>query len=591
MSKAAKRACYTVTAAGCLFLVIACLTCSPTEDSHRPNVVLVVVDALRPDHLGCYGYDRPTSPVIDSLASTGILFETAIAPAPWTKTSFSSFLTSLYPFQHGVVGWESIMPDSIVTLPQILRSGGYTTLAVVNMLGITDRFEVLKGFDEVSAAAKYKRDATKTTVDAIELMRNTPEPFFALIHYFDVHWPYRPPVKYVDMVQQGGGVDPLGAGPTGSRAGDRPAEGAIEREKILYDSCIRFSDDGIGGLIGFLEDAGIRERTLVIITADHGEAFWEHGVGSHGHSTHEEEIRVPLIFNCPGRYRKPLRIDVPAALVDLVPTIVGLAGVSDDHHREGRDLDLLIEQGRSERSRPNSILPVDLDLCESTLGKSLGSRCIRSVDWKLMLEPATSLVRLYSLENDPGELENLWGRAGAVGDSLLTVVRRIPGSRVNGWRLGFTGDGKSPAYAVDVHVGEGGRLRELKRLVAGGEVSIEINEDSTGFHVDVVPLKQQILLFDIDPEDAAIRMKIAGGPGMPSVIHSGVGEALPMGTSFGLTPNRAMGLPEAFDANRAQAAPGAYVWWLPGDPAGATARSTELTPEEKQRLRALGYIQ
>ncbi len=591
MPKAVKRICRTVTAAACLLLVIACITCSPTEDRQRPNIVLVVVDALRSDHLGCYGYDRPTSPVIDSLARTGVLFETAIAAAPWTKTSFSSFLTSLYPFQHGVLGWESIMPDSIVTLAQVLGPGGYTTLAVVNMLGITDRFEVLKGFDEVSAAAKYKRDAVKTTSDAIDLMRNAPEPFFALIHYFDVHWPYRPPIKYVGMVQRGDTVDPFSPGPAGNRAGDRPAEEVIEREKLLYDSCIRFSDDGIGGIVAFLEAAGMRERTLIIITADHGEAFWEHGVGSHGYSTHEEEIRVPLVFNWPGRYRKPQRLKDPAALMDLVPTIVGLAGVSDEHHREGRDLDLLIMQGRSMRSRPNSLLPADLDLCESTLAKSPGSRCIRSIDWKLMLEPATSLVWLYNLKDDPGELVNLWGRAGAVGDSLLAVLQGIPGSRISGWRLGFTGDGKGPAYAVDVHVDESARLTKLDRLVAGGDLSVEINEDSTGFHADVVALKQQILLFDVDPEDAGIRLKIVGGPGMAPVIHSGVGEVLPMGTGLRLTPKLAMGLPGAFDADRGRAEAGAYVWWLPGEKAGATARSTELSPEEKQRLRALGYIQ
>jgi hypothetical protein len=208
-----------------------------------------------------------------------------------------------------------------------------------------------------------------------------------------------------------------------------------------------------------------------------------------------------------------------------------------------------------------------------------------------MLEPATSLVWLYNLESDPGELVNLWGRVGTDGDSLLPLLQQIPGSRINGWRLGFTGDGKDPAYAVDVLVGDGARLTELKRLVAGGQLSVEINEDSTGFHADVVALKQQILLFDIYPEDAGIRMKIAGGPGMPSVIHSGLGEALPMGTSLSLTAKMAMGLPEAFDANRVRAEPGAYVWWLPGDETGASARSTELTPEEIQRLRALGYIQ
>jgi choline-sulfatase len=588
VSKTTRGMLQRLVAAGCVSVVILTFACSVSEDSQPPNVVLVVVDALRPDHLGCYGYDHPTSPVIDSLAGTGVLFEAAITQAPWTKTSFSSFLTSLYPFEHGVVDWESIMPDSIVTLPQVLGAGGYTTLAVVNMLGITDRFEVLKGFDDVSAAAKYKRDAVGTTADAIELIGTAPQPFFAMIHYFDVHWPYRPPIKYVDMVRHGSTVDLFGEGRAVNRAGERPSDEAIEREELLYDSCIRFSDDGIGGLIEFLDKSGLRDNTLVIITADHGEAFWEHGVGSHGHSTHEEEIRVPLIFNCPGLYREPKRIRVPVALIDLVPTIVGLAGVPDNHRREGRDLDLLVREGRDRRSRPKSFLPADLELCESTLAKSPGSKCIRAADWKLMIEPATALVRLYDLVHDPGELVNLWGKAGHIGDSLLTYAERVPGSRINGWRLAFTGDGTGPAYNVDVQLDEGARLKKLDRLVAGGDLSVDINGDSSGFHAEVVPFEQQILLFDVGPENTAIRLKIAGGSA--SVIHSGV-EELPMDAGLRLTTDRAMGLPKAFEARRIQASPGAYVWWLPGGAAGAKARSADLTPEEKQRLKALGYIQ
>jgi arylsulfatase A-like enzyme len=556
-------------------------------------VVLIVIDALRPDHLGCYGHERPTSPVIDALAANSILFETAISAAPWTKTSFSSFLTSLYPFQHGVGGWSQIMPDSIVTLPEVLGEHGYSTMAVINMLGITGRFKVLKGIDEVSAAAKYKRDATKATSDAIEIMSKAEPPFFILIHYYDVHWPYRPPAKYVDMIRIGDDIDPFAVKDAVQRSGlERPPQEMIDREILLYDACIRYTDTEIGEVLDFLDGAGLRDETVVIITSDHGEAFWEHGAGSHGWTVHDEEIKVPLIFNNRSLYPTARRIDEQVSLLDLVPTITEIAGASDSHHREGRDLGPLIRKGAFEPA-PGRFLPTDLDLAESTLKKTPDTRGIRSQDWKIILEPATSLVQLYNLRDDPEEADNLWGRAGAIGDSLAAMAQQIPGSSLNGWRVGFTGAGSITAsFRVEVEVEEGHKLTGVEKLVVGAGEAIRLSDDRTAFHFGIRPWQQQIVLFDTEPPRARIRFDISGsGKELGDVVYTGIRGTVPLGKAFTLDRDAAFGTPEVLDTNRRAGLPGVYVWWLPGGKATVARETTELTPEEIQRLKALGYIQ
>ncbi len=573
-----------------LVLLAAAISCSESRRLEKPNVVLIVIDALRPDHLGCYGYERPTSPTIDELARSGVLFETALAAAPWTKSSFASFLTSLYPFQHGVTGWESVLPDTIVTVAELLRDQGYGTMAIVNMLGITDRFKVLKGFEEVDAAAKYKRDAAKATSDAIDLMAQASSPFFILIHYFDVHWPYRPPVRYLDLVGRDSGIDALASrGMQRTSDFQRPPDDVVQRDELLYDACIRYTDDGVARIVEFLKESGIRGNTVLIITADHGEAFWEHGVGSHGHSVYDEEIRVPLIFNYGSAYPKPRRITSQVSLMDLVPTIVELAGVSDGHHREGRDLNLLINTEVSRRPE-GSFLPPDLDLCESTLRKSPDTKGIRSQDWKIMIEPATALVKLYDLNQDPAETTEIWARRGPMADSLFKLIRNVPGSSVNGWRLAFTGAADA-AYEANVNVGPGHRIVKVDRLVAGGEFVLEVAGDSTSLHLEVVPKLQQVVLFDTEPQDADVRFDIRTSGAPPEDAYVGRRGTRPIDRQFDLTNKDALGCPDAFDLNRLARRRGVYIWWLPGMRATAAGESATLTPEERNRLKALGYIQ
>jgi hypothetical protein len=370
----------------------------------------------------------------------------------------------------------------------------------------------------------------------------------------------------------------------------RPPDDVVQRDELLYDACIRYTDDGVARIVEFLKESGIRDKTVLIITADHGEAFWEHGVGSHGHSVYDEEIRVPLIFNYGSIYPKPRRITSQVSLMDLVPTIVELAGVRDGHHREGRDLNLLINTEVSRRLE-GSLLPPDLDLCESTLRKSPDTKGIRSQDWKIMIEPATALVRLYDLKQDPAESTEIWARRGAIADSLFKLIRNVPGSSVNGWRLAFTGAAADAAYEANVSLGPGQRIVKVDRLVAGGEFVLEVAGDSTSLHLEVVPKLQQVVIFDTEPQDAVARfdIRISGAP--PEDAYVGRRGTRPIDRQFDLTNKDALGCPDAFDLNRLARRPGVYIWWLPGMRATAAGESATLTPEERNRLKALGYIQ
>jgi len=586
-----KPACgLSLLAAGIMLSGLVLSSCTRSEQA-APNVVLIVVDALRPDFLGCYGYGRPTSPNIDRIARRGVVFENAVAHAPWTKTSFSTFLTSLYPFQHGVVGWESVMPDSVLTLPEALRAAGYSTMAVINMLGITGEFKVTRGVDKLSEADKGERDAFGTSADAVELMKSAPRPFFIMIHYFDTHRPYRVPAEYVDLVRKPGDPDPFSAqSADGAREGERPPQEITDRERVLYGGCIRYVDDAVGNLLKYLDKAGLSRETIFILTADHGEAFWEHGAMAHGSNLYDEAIRVPLVIDYPRKYNRPQRVDAQVRHIDLLPTILELAGASDSRRREGTSLCPLIETGKRQAA-PARWLPQDAALCECSLKKTPDSRCIRTNDLKLIVEPATALCELYDLRSDPKENVNLWGKGSAAADSFFRLLARIPGTSLNGWRVALTGE-PTGMVEVDVTLARGSRVTGVHKVSAPGAMAVDVPADSTSLSIRARPRGLQVVLFDVEPKDARVRFTVSTtGTDGPKAVNVGEIGARRIGERFDLGPRDATGLPDAFGLFRTQRAAGVHIWWLPGDEMRKPGERAVLPPEAKKRLRALGYIQ
>jgi choline-sulfatase len=430
------------------------LACATSPEEKPPNVLLVVVDAMRADHLGCYGYSRPTSPTMDSLAAHGVVFETAITQAPWTKSSFSSFLTSLYPFQHGVEDWSAVMPDSITTVAEVLSANGYSTLCVINMIGLGDRFGVLKGFDRVSESGKGGRDARATTDDAIALLENTPAPFFMLLHYFDVHQPYAPAREYVNRINVDTDLDPFsGRGLWRRNRDGLPPEKALKKTMLLYDGCIRYVDTQLARLLAYLEERGVAANTVAIVTADHGEAFWEHGVDTHGSTVYDEALKVPLIFAGPGGFENAGRVGSQVRLIDIFPTVLAITRAEDEARREGVSLLPLIRGGQIDDG--GKLLPAHIAYAGNGRVKPPEVRCLRTAAYKVIASSSASGVEVYDLKDDPGEKHDLapGGLAGSGLDEPAGLMRLLaalpaPGEEGGAARTTLTDEEKNSLRAL-----------------------------------------------------------------------------------------------------------------------------------------------
>lgn len=574
-----------VTAAAVLALLVTIVSSiSCAAPAKRPNFVLIIIDSLRPDCLGCYGADPSPSPVIDRLASTGVVFEQAVSHAPWTKPSFASILTSRYPFQHGVIDWEYALPDSIGTLPEVLERHGYATGAVINMLGLTGEAKITKGFAKVSEAHQKDRDAAATTAAAIEIIKGSREPFLLLVHYFDAHWPYRCE------------ADESGASPGAKPGGD--SSDPLAGVKRRYAACIKRTDTSVGHLVDFLKQEGLLDNTVLIVTADHGDAFAEHGSVSHGTYVYDEEVRVPLIVAWPARYSAGRRIAEQVRHVDLLPTIVGLAGVEDSGRREGTSLDRLAREGSRDRSggealAAGALLPVTHAICESDLGKAPWSKCIRTNGWKLVIVPPTSGIELYNLSQDPKEQVNLWPAHETVGDSLLEMLRPVSGTSIRGWRVASTSAAGRAGVAASVTVEDGGRISYAEAVAGGNTLLVRLSADSTRMAVQIPQQGLQILLFDVVPADKPVTFEFKClDEKPPEVVWLGEAGREPLDRPFTAAggSERSLGLPTAFAMPDSTDPLEVFVWWLPGDEITRARKTTALSSQEKDRLRSLGYL-
>ena len=405
-----------------------------TGERPGPNVVLVTIDTLRADHLGCYGYERPTSPFMDSLAAEGTLFADASAPAAWTKPSTGTILTGLYPSRHGALyhGSSLQIPEGERTLAEAFNDRGYSTAGFVSNPNVKKVFEFDRGFEEffdspvedtVTLAAiresyfggivmklsrhqfnwKYENDIKSVNRHVLAwLESNRDQPFFLYVHYIDPHIPYTPPEEYEQEFARDYDGFPL----------------FNERKKLVgidrYDGEIRYTDDGIRSLVEKLDELGIRDETTIVITSDHGEEFYEHEVLGHGFSLYQPVIHVPLIINGPGVM--PGRVvETPVQIVDLAATILSLSGSSEDSFGDGDSFSHAI---LDEAWRPGDKLFLENEFgTESSENRSFVLNAVRDGKWKYILternlyrppgNPRYGSQELYDLSTDPNERKNL----------------------------------------------------------------------------------------------------------------------------------------------------------------------------------------
>lgn len=353
----------------------------PPARAKRPSVVLISIDTVRPDHLGCYGYARATSPNLDRFAAGAALFLNARSQAPWTLPSHMSLLTSALPSHNGVEDIMCKLPDDVAYLPELLRGAGYRTAAFVNNAqmkphwGFARGFEVWREFD-VDTPEGMARPITDQA--AQWLSSAGPEPFFLFLHYYDAHDPYDPPSPFRERF----GVTLTGAQARELaweyRTPDRPFPdpALLDRLRAAYDAEIAYLDEQLGRLF-----AAIPRDAWVVVFSDHGEAFKEHGWTLHGAELYEEEIRTVLMIREPSR-AGGRRVDDPVMLLDVAPTLLAAAGIARPASFEGIEL---------QPALAGQPLPPRLHFAETK--STLEGRVLKAV-----LAPPAKLI--YSLPDD-----------------------------------------------------------------------------------------------------------------------------------------------------------------------------------------------
>ncbi|MDP8223614.1 MAG: sulfatase [Candidatus Lernaella stagnicola] len=416
--------------------VVACQKSPPVKQTGQ-NILLISIDSLRADHVGAYGYGPPTTPALDAFAQTGAVFTRSYANSPWTLPSHVSMLTGLYPDTHLAVRNDSYLSDRVTTAAEALASAGYDTHAVVCAPFLRSTYNLAQGFktyDEEIAHTKrpnIRRIKTSETVTdkAVAYLKKragSPEPFFLFVHYWDVHYDYNPPKKYVEIFDPDyqGDLDGLNISKR-----DDLKRGMNERDRrhllALYDGEIRLTDDHLRRLLAYLDETGMAANTAILITADHGEEFLEHGTVGHTFTCFEELIRVPLIARIPGVTRPGQRIDTPVENVDLFPTMLAVAGASVEKKTQGHNLLPVIRDGIE--------LARDRIFCETRMGRRWGWRKPNGVWRSLLFDDGKKVhsfkesgkkteFNLYDIDADPGETDDL--AAAENGGELLLPRRR-----------------------------------------------------------------------------------------------------------------------------------------------------------------------
>lgn len=362
------------------------------------NVIFVLIDTLRADRLSAYGYERSTSPVLDALADTGILFRDVLAQSTWTKCSMASLWTASYPATTGITRYPHGVPDEATLPAEIFRDAGYRTVGIWRNGWVAPNFGFGQGFDlyfrPPLRSGKHARADNPSafsipgtdhdaTASAVEFLRGVgDERFFLYLHYMDVH-------QYVYD-------DSANFGTTYSD---------------IYDNSISWVDKNVGHLVAVLQREELMRRTILVVASDHGEAFDEHGTEGHARNLYAETVRTPLLISLPVRLKQGIQVDTPVANVDIWPTVLDLAGLPPLPAGQGRSLVPVIEAAArgdedGDRSRTRY---AQLDTSWGKRGKK--PQPLLSVDdgrHRLIQRPAKPEgAELYQVEQDPYEQKNI----------------------------------------------------------------------------------------------------------------------------------------------------------------------------------------
>ncbi len=468
------------------------------------NVILISIDTLRPDHLGAYGYPRPTSPHLDALARSAVLFEDAVSSSAWTSPGLVSLLTGLFTVRHGVTGPAASAPSGTPTLATELAARGYGVPNLVYLTSIPNYANL--GFGP--PLQQFFSDEGGDDELARWLEHHPEEPFFLWYHYRYVHLPYRPPAADVAAVWPAPTTEsPVSEGlaavqrdvivPRDSLAFALPADrDAVTR---LYDGEVHAMDAWLGNVLARLERLGLLDRSVLAVSADHGEELFDHGWVGHASTTlhaslFEELVRIPLLIRLPGGWNGGRRISDAVRGVDVMPTLLDAVGVRAPSDIDGRSLLPLMH------GEPLPPVPAILETAIAgyqTPPAREGERlaAIRDRGWKLVLERGNPKSQLFHLASDPHETTNLGGTGRAEESELRTTLTRYLAQH-------------DPGFFVD-------RSRPVAASAAPAPADAPC---------PLVQAPRNGAILDFDADGGLVRARWTGSAGLPYVLEYELGE-------------------------------------------------------------------
>lgn len=390
--------------------------CRPASDSSttpapaalpsRPNIVFILIDAVRADHLGIYGYPKETMPFVAGLAARGLVFERAYAPSSWTPSAMASIFTGRWVHQHGVLSgfaatksaWrrgETVtlnrVPAELATLPEVLKAGGYRTFGAADNMNLGDAMGFTRGFDVFSSKDQGGLRHGKTVAEwRPQLLSGGP--YFLYLHFMAAHAPYRKRAPWYD-----------------------PETPPRLQDVAAYDSNLSFMDQEIRELFEALD---LEQHSVVIVTADHGEEFGDHGGFGHKNTLYEELLRVPLVLFGPGQLPGG-RVKSTVSTIDLLPTLRDLLRLPEVADEPGRSL---LQTARTGGDASRVLFPMR---CDEFGPKAATKKAVVTQRHKLILTEPDGREELYDLLEDPGERHDLAAQKPALVAALRNRLEEM----------------------------------------------------------------------------------------------------------------------------------------------------------------------
>lgn len=413
------------------FIFLICLFFAGCKDSSskKPNVLFVVVDTLGAKHLQSFANNNSAesslakTPNIEALAKDGVVFSNAFSAAPWTKASVASMFTGIVPQRHRVQNIDSKLSDSHHTLAEMFKESGYQTKGIISHILLKEDAGFGQGFEQygIVPLTKNVHDevnsnlVTETAIDWLKTKRSHEKPFFLFTHYFDPHYNFQHHPEFNRTAGYQGTITP-GEDVRSLRARIPNITSAdIDYLKGLYHEEIAFTDLHLGRLFAALKSEGLAENTLIILTADHGEEFMEHGWIGHTKTLYNDLVQVPLIFYWPSHFRSQ-RIDTAVSLCDLVPTLNALIPLNQNISFDGISIEPLLQGG----SLPDRPIFFEVNYKVRAMSPSFNGILYRK--WKLIKDRSDNSLQLFDIIKDPDEKINLAATEPIIVEKLLASL-------------------------------------------------------------------------------------------------------------------------------------------------------------------------